>query len=202
MTKAELRQQYVTKRRQLTPEAQQAGSEAICNRFFEHVGSQLAGIQFIHTFLPILRHCEVNTWLIIEKLQRSFPAIQLVISRSDPHTLTHFRYDSAGQLTENAWGVPEPVSGEEIDSKQLDLVLVPLLAFDEQGYRVGYGKGFYDRFLAACRPDVVKVGLSFESPVPKITDVHPFDIRLDSCVMPQQVWESEPGFSGLDGFSG
>jgi 5-formyltetrahydrofolate cyclo-ligase len=70
----------------------------------------------------------------------------------------------------------------------LDVVFIPLLAFDEKGNRVGYGKGFYDRFLAKCRPETVKIGLSFFEATPEITDVSPDDIRLDWCVTPEKVY--------------
>ena len=68
------------------------------------------------------------------------------------------------------------------------MVLVPLLCFDESGHRVGYGKGFYDRFLTKCRPDTQKVGLSYFPPVKEITDADSFDIRLDLCLTPEKVW--------------
>lgn len=69
------------------------------------------------------------------------------------------------------------------------MVLIPLLAFDKNGYRVGYGKGFYDRFLAECRPDVVKVGLSVFEPIDEITDLNEFDIKMDFCITPNRVWQ-------------
>jgi 5-formyltetrahydrofolate cyclo-ligase len=69
---------------------------------------------------------------------------------------------------------------------------LPLLAFDLKGNRVGYGKGFYDRFLTQCRPGVMKVGLSLEPPVPQVSDANPFDIALDAAVTREEVfrfWE-------------
>ena len=69
----------------------------------------------------------------------------------------------------------------------LDLVFVPLLAFDKTGQRVGYGKGFYDRFLAACRPDTIKIGLSLETSVAQVADVHEGDVVLDYVITPAGV---------------
>ena len=77
---------------------------------------------------------------------------------------------------------------ELIDEKEIDLVLVPLLCFDKKGFRVGYGKGFYDRFLSKCRSDVLKIGLSYFKPVEKIEDVRDFDVALDYCITPKGVW--------------
>ena len=83
-----------------------------------------------------------------------------------------------GDLQENAWGIPEPVDAEEVEVSEIDAVLAPLLVVDKQGNRVGYGKGFYDRFFAACRPDVKRLGLSYFEPVENITDVHGLDVPI------------------------
>ena len=88
-------------------------------------------------------------------------------------------------------GIPEPIH-KAIYQSNPDLILVPLLGFDKKGNRVGYGKGFYDRFLAKCRSDVLKVGVSFFEPTDRISDVSPFDIRLDYCITPARVWKMLP----------
>ncbi|WP_337251765.1 5-formyltetrahydrofolate cyclo-ligase [Maribacter halichondriae] len=85
-------------------------------------------------------------------------------------------------------GVPEPVDGIEIDPMKIDVVFVPLLAFDEKGNRVGYGKGFYDDFLSKCRPNVVKVGLSLFEAEKNITGIADHDILLNYCVTPQRIY--------------
>jgi len=68
------------------------------------------------------------------------------------------------------------------------VVFIPLLAFDEEGHRVGYGKGFYDSFLAECKPETLKIGLSFFEAETKIEDVFDGDMALDYCVTPKQVY--------------
>jgi 5-formyltetrahydrofolate cyclo-ligase len=59
---------------------------------------------------------------------------------------------------------------------------------DTNGHRVGYGKGFYDRFLASTKPDVIKIGLSLEEPIEPIEDINPFDIGLDFAITPKSVY--------------
>lgn len=86
------------------------------------------------------------------------------------------------------FGVDEPVDGLNMFPEEIDLVLVPLLAFDANGYRVGYGKGYYDRFLKKCREDVIKVGFSYFEPVAAITDITAYDVKLDYCITPQQIY--------------
>jgi 5-formyltetrahydrofolate cyclo-ligase len=67
-------------------------------------------------------------------------------------------------------------------------VFIPLLAFDKSGHRVGYGAGYYDRFLSKCKPDCLKVGLSFFEPVDEISDADEFDVKLNHCVTPSKIW--------------
>jgi 5-formyltetrahydrofolate cyclo-ligase len=87
---------------------------------------------------------------------------------------------------------PNPVHSLQYAVQNIDLVIVPLLAFDKYGNRVGYGKGFYDRFLSKCRSNVIKVGVSFFEPADRITDINPLDIRLDYCITPTRVWKMLP----------
>jgi 5-formyltetrahydrofolate cyclo-ligase len=70
----------------------------------------------------------------------------------------------------------------------IDMILVPLLAFDKKGYRVGYGKGFYDKYLADCRKNCIKAGFSYFDPVDEIADKGDFDVPLDLCITPQSVY--------------
>jgi 5-formyltetrahydrofolate cyclo-ligase len=93
-------------------------------------------------------------------------------------------FHAASDLTENRWGIREPDGEQTASPTEFDIVLVPLLAFDAQGHRVGYGKGYYDRFLSECRPACLKVGLCAFAAETKIDDVHPGDIKLDLCLTP------------------
>jgi 5-formyltetrahydrofolate cyclo-ligase len=192
MHKAELRKQMMQQRRALLPEEVQLRSQRIADQFFRHFPLQ-AG-QTVHVFLPILKNNEVNTWLIIERLRREHPEVRVAVPVTDAaqHILTHHHLTDEAVLVENAWGIPEPQNAHVIHAEEVDVVLVPLLAFDKAGHRVGYGKGFYDRFLADCRPDVLKIGLSLEEPpVERITDSNEYDVPLDAVVMPEGVWRKK-----------
>ncbi|MCJ8163887.1 5-formyltetrahydrofolate cyclo-ligase [Pontibacter sp. E15-1] len=188
MLKAELRKQMLEFRRGLPPEEVQRRSLAIADQFFRSFPLQ-AG-QTVHVFLPITKHNEVNTWPIIEQLRTEHPQVRVAVPVTDvaQHVLTHHELTDEAVLVENRWGIPEPQRAQIIHATEVDLVLVPLLAFDLAGHRVGYGKGFYDRFLADCRPDVLKIGLSLEPPIAFIADFDPYDVPLDAVVMPEGVW--------------
>ncbi|WP_337066226.1 5-formyltetrahydrofolate cyclo-ligase [Pontibacter sp. 13R65] len=185
-----LRKQMLQQRRALSAAEVQQRSQCIADVFFEQFPLQ-AG-QTVHVFLPILKNNEVNTWLIIQRLRQEFAAVRVVVPVTDvlQNTLTHHHLAEEAVLVENAWGIPEPQHAQHVRAQEVDIVLLPLLAFDTHGHRVGYGKGFYDRFLVECRPDVLKIGLSLEPPVSRIADPHPFDVTLDAVVMPEGVWRS------------
>ena len=87
------------------------------------------------------------------------------------------------------WGIPEPVGGLVIEPVKFDIILLPLLAFDLKGNRVGYGKGFYDRYLALCRPDCLKIGISLFDPVDLIDEVESHDIPLYIAICPAKLYD-------------
>lgn len=142
---------------------------------------------YFHIFLPITEQKEVNTEFILHLL--SGKDKEIIVSKADFETrkMTHFLLTDNTRIKKNAYNIPEPIDGIEVPSHKIDVVFVPLLAFDKKGHRVGYGKGFYDKFLSECKPDVIKIGLSFFDPEELITDVFEGDVKLDYCVTPNEV---------------
>ena len=100
--------------------------------------------------------------------------------------MTNYLLTDSTVIKKNSWNIPEPVDGIDIDSQKIDVVFVPLLAFDKRGHRIGYGKGFYDKFLSECRPETLKIGLSFFEAEEIINDISDSDVVLDYCVTPHQ----------------
>lgn len=182
--KSELRKQALTQRKGLTEQQAAANSEALLTAFKT---LDFKDINAIHVFLPILRHNEPNTFLLIDWLQVNHPEIKIVVPKADfeTHTMSHYVFNSSAYLKNNHYGIPEPQNALAFAGVP-DMVLVPLLAFDQKGYRVGYGKGFYDRFLQNMNTQ--KIGLSFFEPVAQINDVHLNDIRLDKCITPNKIY--------------
>jgi 5-formyltetrahydrofolate cyclo-ligase len=187
MQKRDLRQQMQQKRARYTAAELQEWSSRITGHFFDFFA--LPQYHTVHVFLPILRKKEIDTWQIIRQLQMNYAHIRIAVSVSNMAdcTLDHYWLKPETKLQENKWGIPEPVEAEAIAVADIDMVLVPLLAFDQQGHRVGYGKGFYDRFLAACQPGTVKIGLSLETAVAQVMDVHEGDVVLDYVITPAGV---------------
>lgn len=188
MNKKELRQRYLQQRRDLLPEELNLLTEGIVKTF---ATLSFSNIQLVHLFYPIIGKLEFNSLLLKEYLQAKYPAIQFVLPKSniEDHTLANILWNEDTPLALNQWGITEPEYGEVVPARKIDMVVVPLLAFDKQGNRIGYGKGFYDRFLADCRVDVYKIGMSYFGPEDSFEEVDPFDIPLNVCVTPDKIWK-------------
>lgn len=187
MTKRELREVYLAKRKELTRDELEVRSKRICMNFFSSF--DISSLKVIHSFLPIIKNNEPDTWLIIRQLEQHFPSVNISIPKvnSNKSELSHF-YLHRDNLRENSWGILEPTDeSTSTGVSEIDLVLVPLLTFDQAGNRVGYGKGFYDLFLSQCREDTKRVGISLFKEVEQIDDINSFDQRLHYCVTPFDV---------------
>lgn len=110
---------------------------------------------------------------------------QVVIPKTLPNTQMEFyRIDEDLTLEKTKFGVVEPKIGNVVSKSQIDLIVVPGLAFTKDGIRVGFGAGFYDRYLADYGGKTVSLALKpqyFEEP---IWPVEEFDIRIDQILTP------------------
>ena len=150
--------------------------------------------QTVHLFMPINEKKEVDTFSVLEYFKEHETHLKVLVPRTDfeKREMQNILFDPVYTiLGRNKYGIPEPIHGEIIPSHQIDAVIMPLLSFDVLGNRVGYGSGFYDRFLSGCRPDVKKIGLSFFNPVDIIEDINEFDQRMNTCITPEKIWEFE-----------
>ncbi len=190
MNKVELRQQYLAKQKMLSAEDRDSASKRIADLFFSRF--DLRSVRVLHCFVAIEKFNEINTRLIFAKLWRDFPEIETVVPRVDPKldAIQSLRFTRETELVRNAWGIEEPAHDELVETQNIDIVLVPGLCFDRQGHRVGFGKGYYDRFLKTCRADCVKIGLSHFEPVEKIDDIHDGDVQLDFVITPSGIRNS------------
>ena len=188
LSKQEARNLFRRKRTELTAKERLRLDDLLLIRFQQ---LPLPPLSCIHSYLEAPAKNELPTEKMIRYLEFAHPSLTVTIPRINPLTnqLESVVYDDATVLQLNALGIAEPVNGNVIPAEQLDLLIVPLLAFDRYGYRAGYGKGYYDAYLAGCRPDVITVGCSYFEPLEKITDTAHFDIPLNFCVTPQQLYE-------------
>lgn len=183
--KKELRAKYKALRNSLSESELEEMSLAVANKV---LALPIWKKNYFHIFLPISEQKEVNTEYILHLL--SGKDKEIIVSKSDFKTreMDHFLLTDNTKIKKNEYNIPEPVNGIEVPSTKIDVVFVPLLAFDKTGNRVGYGKGFYDKFLSECKADVIKIGLSLFEIEESISDTFEGDIKLDYCVTPHEVY--------------
>ena len=183
INKSTLRKEALIKRKALSEQEFDTMNNKLLNQFktldFTNVNS-------IHIFLPIVAKREPNTFFLIDWLRQEHPEITIVVPKADFDTneMSQHIYSSKEYLRPNGYQILEPINDEPFLGVP-DMVIIPLLAFDRKGYRVGYGKGFYDRFLENITTE--KIGLSFFEPTEEIIDVHLNDIKLDKCITPNGI---------------
>jgi 5-formyltetrahydrofolate cyclo-ligase len=183
--KNKLRSKYEDLRDNLTNVQIEEFSLEIANKLLQ---LPIWDMEFYHLFLSITEKKEIDTEFILHILQGKDKNV--ILSKSDFKTrqLHNFLLTDSTVIKKNKWNIPEPVDGIEIPSEKIEVVFVPLLAFDLDGHRLGYGKGFYDIFLASCKPDVIKVGVSFFEAEKMIPELENSDIALDYCVTPHKTY--------------
>lgn len=187
MKKKEIRKQYLEKRKQLSV-AEQSKLDDLLLVHFQEMALPLLNNLF--SFYPIPENKEPAVDLLVRYLQFRNPGLIVSFPVIDPEADEIVAVETGEETTfqRNRFNIYEPADGARVDPGHIDLVLVPLLAFDAEGYRVGYGKGYYDRFLAQCRVDCIKAGVSYFEPVAAIEDKADFDVPLDLCITPQTVY--------------
>jgi 5-formyltetrahydrofolate cyclo-ligase len=181
MTKQELRKIYLGKREKLS----ESEYERLCRMVIENFFSKanVPAINTLHTYLAVIEKKEADTWPILDRLKRDSPHIRVVVPKMSGDELEHYYYEGLQQLDQNSFGIFEPTHGTPTPLDRIDAVLVPLLVADKLGNRLGYGRGFYDKFLPQLPPHCRKNGLSLFNLEPKIpTDT--WDVKLDLMITP------------------
>ena len=187
MRKQEARKLYKDKKQALTATQQMKWDDLLLIQFQTVDWPHL---HHVFSFYPILEMKEINSFLLTDYLHFRNPGLQLYYPRTnfENNTMQAIHATADTPFEENKFGIFEPAQGESIDPALLDMAIIPLLAFDTKGYRVGYGKGFYDRFLKDCHEDCLKVGVSYFEPIASLEDAAEYDVPLDLCITPQQVY--------------
>jgi 5-formyltetrahydrofolate cyclo-ligase len=189
MLKKDLRKLYKKKRLDLTTSEKMKLDDLLLIQL-QHLtfGNQ---VQSLLSYWPLEHHNEMNTLLYTQYLEHAIPGLRVCFPSVNLETkemqaiLVHDETD----FVENEYGIPEPEDGVAMAAEEIDLVFVPLLAFDQEGFRVGYGKGFYDRYLKKCRPDIITIGFSYFDPIHEIEDKNEFDVPLNYCIGPHKIYQ-------------
>lgn len=180
--KSELRRAAIGLRDALPRDARQQAAEAIAERPFPlkvRAGTVVSG------FMPL--KSEINPLPLLRKLDAlgALIALPVVVGRGKPLVMRRFTFGAP--LEAGVWGIREPKpEAEEVDP---DILLVPLLAFDRAGYRVGYGGGYYDVTIDGLRrrKTVSAVGIAFAAQEVAKVPTTPHDARLDFVLTEREV---------------
>lgn len=201
MTKSDIRTEYIQKRKLLSEDLYFGLSQQLADQFLFHFHQKLLKTNTLSIFLPIEEKKEPNTNFILKILFQRFTKITITVPATNFETNEMFQYkiDDETLFEKNKYGIPEPVTAIHIPDNEIDMVILPLLAFDQKGNRIGYGGGYYDRFLAKTKTDCLKIGLSFFEPLglkdglaqsESDLNIEPndTDIPLDYCITPNKIW--------------
>lgn len=188
-TKASLRNQYKHRRKELSEKDRLKFDDLILIQFQKII---LHDVHALLSYWPIKSHFEINALPITDYMEFRIPGLSICFPKTNfsQTALQAIEVNKDTKFEVNHAGIAEPSAGEMVLPEELDMVFVPLLAYDRKGFRVGYGKGFYDRYLQQCRHDVIKVGFSYFEPEEQIPEVNEFDIPLNLVITPQCIYET------------
>ncbi|MEL6810045.1 MAG: 5-formyltetrahydrofolate cyclo-ligase [Bacteroidota bacterium] len=182
MDKKSFRKKYHKRREKIDAESLEEMSMAIANR---SLALPIWDYSYYHIFLSISEKKEINTEYLLHILYGRDKSIVVPKANFSTHEMKHYLLQENTPISVSNYGIPEPDEGITLSPDKVEVVFVPLLAFDQEGQRIGYGKGFYDRFLGQCKKDAVFVGLSFFEAEKKLPSAAS-DIPLHYCVTPER----------------
>ncbi|MBI2258564.1 MAG: 5-formyltetrahydrofolate cyclo-ligase [Flavobacteriia bacterium] len=185
MNKKEIKELYQNKRKNLSPKELNSISEKICQLLFQQFNFEN---KILSVFLPIEKEKEINTYLILNKALSIESLVVVPKMNEEKTSLKHYLFEKESELEINTFGIPEIKKGKLIAADRLDFVIVPLFVSDKKGHRVGYGKGFYDRFLKKCRTNCIFIGISHFNSFETIDDLHQGDVKLHYLICPDKVY--------------
>ena len=187
MLKADARKLYKEKRQSLSMSERAKLDDLL---LIQLQTIQLPFITFLLSYWPIEQNQEPNTHLFTDYLEFQNPELIICYPKSNfqNKTMQALQTNDDTRFRKNVYHLYEPEDGTEVNPPGIDMIFVPLLCFDKKGFRVGYGKGFYDRYLSQCRKESIRIGFSYFEPLDTIDDTNDFDVPLNLCVTPGTVY--------------
>ncbi|MDN3657592.1 5-formyltetrahydrofolate cyclo-ligase [Ferruginibacter paludis] len=189
MYKSEIRNLYKTKRQQLSFSEREKMSDLMLIHF-QRLPIDIPTI--ILTYSPFQKMSEFDPQLITDycffknrDMKLLYP---VMMNDQNQCEMQAVLVDDDSYFETNKYGIDEPVGCTAVPASEIELSIIPLISFDKTGNRVGYGKGYYDRFLNKCSPKSIKIGFSYFDAIDVIDDVNPYDIRLDYCITPERIF--------------
>ena len=182
--KAHIRKSILINRRLLAEEVWASRCATVRDQVLDLVSHNL--VKCCHVFLPINRNGELDTWPLVKRLHDHGISVVLSVSDFETCLMSHFEYEPETAFSLNKLQIPEPMNAAIADVSKIEMVLIPLLAADKKGNRIGYGKGFYDRLLSEMPKNILKVGVSLAPLFDEFDFAEAHDVKIDFCITPHQ----------------
>ena len=191
LNKSLLRKMYLEERKSFSKEEIEDYSKIIFENFLKYF--DLSEVKKVHCFLPITKFKEINSFLFIDYFWDN--NIEVYVPKIVENEIVSIKFEKSTKLIENSWGILEPKSNQDNAQNYFDLVITPLVYCDKNGNRIGYGKGFYDKFFSKINCNTKKIGLSLFMPIQDILDISKEDQPLDYLVTPAEILSFLAGIS-------
>lgn len=191
-TKIKLRRLFQLKRLQIDYHYLSRRNVLLIKKFLTKI--DCTKLKYIHIYLPMISRKEFDTKLLIKEIRKINPTVTFIIPKvvKNSRKMDHYIYnpDIFRYTTKlNKFGIEEPdLDQSPIDEsllEKIDLVITPLLTIDESGYRLGYGGGYYDRFLGQLKSincNFISVGIGYFEPINKLPEINEYDQPLDHYI--------------------
>lgn len=188
MEKKQLRRQMLEKRKSLSIDQRRDFSRRACSRLL--TCERLMEAEVILAFHPF--GDELDILPFVEEAMRRGVEIWLPRTVPDTRELIPYRYTGKEMLKQGTYGIwePDPDKAQPVDTRRLNAVLVPGVGFDRQGGRIGYGAGYYDRFLAGLDHRPYLLGICYSLQIVENVPMEPHDILLDAVLTENGCFES------------
>lgn len=183
LSKIEARVKYKNLRKHLTESEILYMSVDIANNLLK---LNIWELKTFHLFMTKDENKEVDTKPIFDILIGKEKEIIIPKININRNSLDSYIFDEKTVFSLDKLMIPEPVNGILFNGK-IDVVILPLLAYDLDGNRIGYGKGFYDKFISNLKSEPLKIGISYFSPE-KSLEFNNHDINLDYCITPNKIF--------------
>lgn len=187
MLKKQARKYYNKQRQEVTYTQRLKWDDLILINF---QSIEIPFLETVFSFYPMEERSEVNVFLLTDFLHFRNPSMRICYPKMQVNApdMEAIACSPDTIFEANSLQILEPLANDIVPPEEIDLVIVPMLICDLQGARVGYGKGYYDRYLSRCRKDCIRVGVSYFEPVDKIEDADEFDVPLDFCITPLKAY--------------
>lgn len=182
MTKSDIRNLMRTRRREVDPEEREEASAAICDAVWARADVQ-AAVAAKHPFAVYLANDdEIDLAPLVERLWAADVTVAVPYWHAESGTYRLAIYTNASTLIEGFHGIMEPAETYDIAPSDIGVWIVPGLAFTRDGRRIGYGGGWYDRYLAAAAPDAVALAVAYPFQILDDIPTDPNDRRVTDVV--------------------